>query len=476
VRKMLRVIGALVAPFLGIFLAVELPVPASGQTLTSIASFDGTDGEAPGNVSLIQGTDGNFYGTTEAGGRSRACLNGCGTIFNVTPDGVVTTLLNFDDTNGESPLAGIFQASNGNFYGTTYGDAGYGTLFKLTPAGKLTTLANNLYSYGAIIEAGDGNLYGASANGGTHAVGSVFKISSSDAVSTIYSFSSSDDGPYGPSGGLVQATDGNFYGVTKYGGRGGSSGSCDSSCGAVFRLTPSGKLFVLYNFCSSYECADGFSPVGALIQASDGNLYGTTPQGGVYGGGTVFRITTAGELTSLYSFCSQENCVDGQTPYGPLVQATDGNLYGTTEGGGSNFVGTIYRVTLSGVVTTIQSFNGGNGAAPYAGLLQSTNGRFYGATLAGGSGDGVVYSFDMGLGPFIMTNPTAGGAGAQVIILGNDLNSASSVTFDGEAAKFRVVSSTEIIAVVPEDATTGTVEVVTSGATLKSKAPFRVVE
>lgn len=118
----------LITAFVGAVLAFQLSALAFGQTLAAIADFDGTDGEGPGNVSLIQGTDGNFYGTTLAGGRSTACPGGCGTIFNVTPDGVLTTLLNFDDTNGEYPLAGVFQASNGSFYGTTYGDAGEGTL------------------------------------------------------------------------------------------------------------------------------------------------------------------------------------------------------------------------------------------------------------------------------------------------------------------------------------------------------------
>ncbi len=471
----MRGLRRLIAVLVSSFLVAQLSAPASCQTLTAIADFDGTNGELPGTVSLIQGTDGNFYGTTSAGGRSKACPDGCGTVFNVTPNGALTTLLNFDDTNGEYPYAGIFQASNGSFYGTTYGNEG--TLFKLTPAGKLTTLANNLYSFGAPIEASDGNLYGASAAGGPTNEGFIFRISPSDVVSTIYSFSSSNDAPYGPNGGLVQATDGNFYGVTLYGGKGGNLGSCSSSCGAVFKLTSAGKLFVLYSFCSTGVCADGFYPSGALVQASDGNLYGTTTQGGAYGVGTVFRITTAGELTTLHSFCSQPNCDDGQTPFGPLVQATDGNLYGTTKNGGIyNGNGTIYQLTLLGATTTIQSFNSADGAAPEAGLLQSTNGTFYGATFAGGNGDGVVYSFDMGLGPFIMTNPTAGKAGAQVVILGNDLSSASSVTFNGKAAKFTVVSGTEIRTTVPEGAATGTVEVVTSATTLESNTPFRVVE
>lgn len=345
----------------------------------------------------------------------------------------------------------------------------------MTPAGKVTTLATNFYSYGALIQANDGNLYGASSNGGTYGDGSVFKISPSGVVSVIYSFDSSDGGPYGPYGGPVQATDGNFYGVTYWGG---GSSSCAEGCGAVFKVTPAGKMTVLHSFCDLSNCPDGQRPIGALVQASDGNLYGTTSEGGTEGEGTLFRITTSGKLTTLYSFCSQPNCTDGSYPYGGLVQATDGNLYGTTANGGIyNGYGTIFQVTLAGALTTLQSFNSADGESPESGLLQSTNGAFYGTTFGGGSyGEGSVYSFDMGFGPFIATKPTSGKVGVAVIILGNNLTGASSVSFNGTAAKFTVVSSTEIKTTVPSGATTGTVEVTTSKTTLKSNTKFRVTQ
>jgi uncharacterized repeat protein (TIGR03803 family) len=472
----------LLISFLSIFLAVELYSPASAQTLSALAEFDGTNGSFPAFVSLIQGTDGNFYGTTMGGGTSKACQGGCGTVFKVTPEGVLTAFVSFDSTNDESPYAGVFQASDGNFYGTTYGDSGEGTLFQLTPAGEVTTLANNLYSFGAPIEASDQSLYGASANGGANGDGGVFKISPSGTVSTIYSFGSysySNQVPYGPAGGLIQATDGNFYGTTKFGGTGGDLSSCSADCGTVFQLTPAGKLTVIHNFCSASSCDDGYYPIGALLQASDGNLYGTTSAGGADGNGTVFRITPNGELKTLHAFCSEPNCSDGAGPYGPLIQATDGNLYGTTNNGGlyEDSYGTIYQLTLSGVLTTIADFSLRNGQNPEAGLLQSTNGMFYGVTFTGGdNGQGVVYSLDMGLGPFIATNPTAGNVGIPVIILGNNLTSASRVTFNGEAAEFTVVSGTEIKAKVPSGATTGPVEVVTSSTTLKSNTAFRVTK
>jgi uncharacterized repeat protein (TIGR03803 family) len=473
----MRDMRRLLISILSIFLAVGLS-PASAQTLSALAEFDGTNGSNPANVSLIQGTDGNFYGTTEGGGTSKTCPGGCGTIFKVTPDGVLTAFVSFDGTNGELPLAGVFQAIDGNFYGTTYDVEG--TLFKLTPAGEVTTLAYDFYSFGALIEASDLSLYGTSYNGGANGDGSVFKISPSGTVSTIYSFSSYSYGstvPYGPSGGLIEATDGNFYGMTEFGGNG-ESLSCSSGCGTVFQLTPAGKLTVVHNFCSTPSCNDGFHPIGALLQASDGNLYGTTSVGGVDGNGTVFRITPNGKLKTLHSFCSEPNCSDGAGPYGPLIQATDGNLYGTTLRGGvyDGSYGTIYQLTLSGVLTTVAEFDLSDGQNPEAGLLQSTSGMFYGVTFAGGNDDGMVYSFDMGLGPFVTTNPTAGNAGIPVIILGNNLTGASSVTFNGQAAEFVVVSDTEIKAKVPSGATTGSVEVVIPGTTLKSNTPFRVTK
>jgi uncharacterized repeat protein (TIGR03803 family) len=450
---------------LGILFSFAACIGASAQTFSTLAEFDGSNGGSPALVSLIQGTDGNFYGTTSSAGASSACPGGCGTVFKITPDGVLTTMANFDGANGQDPRAGLLQATNGSFYGTTYGDT-TGTVFKMSPAGKVTTLASNFYSEGALIQASDGTLYGASSNGGTTGDGSVFKISPAGTVSAIYSFKSGDGAPYGPYGGLVQATDGNFYGVTYWGG----SGSCAEGCGAICKLTPAGKLTVLHDFCSSSGCSDGAYPTGTLLQASDGNLYGTTSGGGAAAFGTLFRITTGGKLTTLYSFCSQPNCADGTTPYSGVLQATDGNLYGTTSGGGLG--GTIFQATLSGALTTLQSFGG----EPQGGLLQSTNGMFYGTTSQGGYGEGTVYSFDMGFGPFIATNPRSGKVGADVIILGNNLTGTSSVSFNGAAAKFTVVSSSEIRATVPTGATTGAVKVTTSNATLESNAKFRVTQ
>ena len=191
---------------------------------------------------------------------------------------------------------------------------------------------------------------------------------------------------------LVQGTDGNFYGTTV-------TGSGNSYNGAVFKVTPAGKLTMLYRFCSQTNCVDGSFPYAGLVQATDGNFYGTTEQGGANnndsscfdsGCGTVFKITSTGKLTTLYSFCAQSNCSDGSAPVAALVQARSGNLYGTTAHGGANVdAGTVFRITPRGDLTTIYNFcsqsNCTDGGAPQAGLIQAKDGNLYGTTISGGA-------------------------------------------------------------------------------------------
>lgn len=456
-----------------VFVCCVACVSASAQTLTTIANFDGTNGQNPGGAPLIQGTNGQLYGTTSTGGSSKACSDGCGTVFEVTRAGVLTTLANVDGANSE-PSAKLLQATGGKFYGAAYGINTEGTIFVMTPAGMVTTLATGLS--GAVTQASDGNLYGASYGGGIHHNGAIFEITpSSGKVTTLYSFNSKGWAPYGPTG-LVQASDGNFYGMTFWGGAV-NSDSCTQGCGAVFRFTPAGKLNILHEFClSSYLCSDGAFPTSTLLQAADGALYGATSEGGTDNQGTVFKITLGGKLTTLYSFCSQPNCFDGSDPDGSLVQATDGNLYGTTSNGGIYYGGgTIFQLSPSGVLTTLLSF-GDDGSSP-SGLFQSTNGTFYGTTAFGGSyEDGTVFSFDMGLGPFVIPKPTSGAVGASVLILGSNLAEATGVTFNGTAAAFRVESGAVITTVVPAGATNGKVEVTTPEGTLKSNVTFKVTQ
>ena len=288
-----------------------------------------------------------------------------------------------------------------------------------------------------------------------------------------------------PYGALVQATGGNLYGTTEFGG---ANTICANGlgCGTVFKISPGGgPVKTLYSFCSQTGCTDGKFPQAAVVQAAGGNFYGTTLYGGVNDGGTVFKISPSGTLTSLYSFCSQSGCTDGLHPEAALVQATDGNFYGTTPEGGANPTGckgfgcgTVFKITPSGTLTTLYRLTGPGGVYPAAGLVQDTNGNFYGTTLWGGGlcGGfcGTVFSLSVGLGPFVKTQPASARVGGFVQILGTNLTGATSVSFNGTPAVFRVVLNSWIKTTVPEGATTGTVEVVTPSGTLSSNVPFRV--
>jgi uncharacterized repeat protein (TIGR03803 family) len=259
---------------------------------------------------------------------------------------------------------------------------------------------------------------------------------------------------------LVQARDGNLYGTT---------------INTFFKITPNGNLTTIYTFVGS----DGI--FAAPVQAGDGNFYGTSDSGGAHNAGTIYKITPSGLLTQLYSFCSLLLCADGNGPYGSLIQGTDGNFYGTTYGGGKNAGGTVFKVTPTGALTTLYSFCPESGCAdgsnPYGGLVQATNGKFYGSTYYGGANQiGTVFSLATGLSPFVETRPTSGAAGAKVTILGSNLTGATAVGFNGTPAAFKVVSNSEIVASVPNGATSGRVEVTTLVNILKSNTFFSVLK
>jgi uncharacterized repeat protein (TIGR03803 family) len=214
--------------------------------------------------------------------------------------------------------------------------------------------------------------------------GTVFKITARGDLTTLHSFNFADGD--GPGAGLMQATDGDLYGTTTAGGNSGS--------GTVFKITPGGELTTLYSFCAQAGCTDGGVPRAALIESADGTFYGTTQGGGEYNGGTVFRITPGGVLTTLYSFCAQTECTDGAGPVAPLVEATNGDLYGTTLQGGANRGGvpfgggTAFKITPAGALTALYSFCSRKGCADGqypSGLVQGRDGDFYGTT------DGTTY-------------------------------------------------------------------------------------
>jgi len=467
--------------------AVVTTAEAQAQTLTTLHSFDGTDGSGP-TYALTQATNGALYGTASAGGAALA-----GTVFKITTTGKFELLFSFDNTDGNTPDSALTQGTNGDLYGSTVfggtncSGSGCGTLFKITPAGKFSTWfsfdgTNGSRPEGGVTQATNGDLYGTTVLGGVGNVGTVLKITRGGMLTTLDSFN--DGGviycPSGcrPNGQLIQAAKGDFYGTTFAGGTYGD--------GTVFRVTPGGTLTTLSSFADG---SDGAAPSGALIQSADGNFYGTTQGGGPGLGGTIFMMSAAGTRTTLYSFCSDgtyPNCPDGYYPNAGLIQATDGNFYGTTVYGGANGYGTVFRISPDGSLSTLYSFcsqsDCTDGGFPYAALLQDTDGDFYGATLEGGlgyvggdTGNGTIFRLSAGLGPFVMTQTTSGKVGSSVNILGSNLTGSTSVTFNGTSATFIVNSTgTVITATVPPGATTGAVQVVTPSGTLDSSVVYTV--
>lgn len=363
-------------------------VACSASTETVLYSFQpGVGSSADAQLpfgSIVQGTDGNFYGTTTDGG-----AHGDGAVFKITPAGTESRLWSFaGGSDGVVPFSGLTTGSDGNFYGMTAngGTYGHGIIYKLTPSGTETVL----YSFGAVTNDGnqprgsltlgsDGSFYGMTNLGGANGNGVVFKITPAGSYTLLYSFGTGSDAQ-NPVGTLVQYTDGNFYGVTNSGGTNGH--------GAMFMITPSGTESVLYSFGSS---GDGTSPSDQLQIGADGNFYGTCSTGGANGHGTVFKITPGGTETTLYSFGSG---TDGQQPISSPLLAPDGNFYGVTYAGGTHGDGTIYKITPTGTETVLWSFGGsGDGEWPTSGLILGSDGHFYGITNGGGSGMGTLFRY-----------------------------------------------------------------------------------
>ncbi len=363
-------------------------ITVSAQPLTTLHSFNGGDGRSP-EATLVQGSDGNFYGTTPLGG-----AHAKGTVFKIDSAGSLTTLHSFSGfpADGAVPVAGLVQGTDGNFYGTTTsGGAFYqGTVFRMTSSGAITVLHsfNSFFSEGAVpiaglVQGSDSNFYGTTTLGGAHHKGTVFKIDATGTFTTLHSFSGSPSDGANPVAALVQGSDGNFYGTTPSGG--------EHFQGVVFRISQGPADTVLHSF--SGHPGEGAVPFAALAQGGDGNFYGTTALGGAHFKGTVFKINVAGSLTTLHSFSGSPG--EGANPIAGLVQGSDGNFYGTTALGGTHFRGTVFNIDATGSLTTLHSFAGspGEGALPFAGLVQGSDGKFYGTTALGGAhGAGTVFN------------------------------------------------------------------------------------
>jgi uncharacterized repeat protein (TIGR03803 family) len=449
-----------------LFIAVALlPVAtAHAQALSVLYNFGTKSGDPlqPSFSGIVaQGRDGNLYSTSPSGG------TGNGSVFKITPGGVLTVLYNFTGVaDGGFPNGGLTLGADGNFYGTTSTGAGCcGTIFKITAKGKLTTL----HSFGTSDGGGplsppilgsDGSYYGTTVGSVNAPYGTIYKITSAGKFKLLYTFDLTH-GAY-PEAPLVQGTDGNFYGTT-------INGGANPGDGAVFKVTPSGVLTVLFNF----DNAHGAIPVGPLIQALDGNFYGTTFGGGTSNVGTVFRMTPAGKVTVLHSY---DFSPDGGRPNAGLVQGTDGLFYGAAQEGGTVGFGTVYKVDTGGTFNVLYAFDQTTGAYPQVTLMQHTNGSFYSDTINGGSaGHGVFYGLGGNFAAFVSLVPNAAKAGKKVGILGQGFKGTTAVAFNGTVAVFKVTNGTYITATVPSGATTGFATVTTPGGTLVSNKQFVVL-
>lgn len=415
------------------------PMPAptpSVVTVTYPHVFGITDGDgAQPSGPLLQLSDGNFYGTTPAGGTHICGPNAqsCGTVFKMTPSGDVTVLYSFGASSNDAyaPVSPLILGSDGALYGVTGGGGAYGggTVFRITLAGVYSVL----YSFGAtatdgalpngIVQATDGNFYGTTVTGGANHCanipqaggncGTVFKVTPAGVGAVLYSFGTSASDGVEPTAPLILGRDGNLYGTTVNGGANACSTQGEThDCGTVFRITPAGVVTILHSFGTGWTAGSGFlandgiAPQGPLVQGSDGAFYGTTVAGGQgrggggFGAGTVYRITSSGDITILYQF-ALNNATDGYGPSPFLIQASDGNFYGTTGSGGTvggDLNGTIFRLTPSGVKTTLYSFGPLNQAPshPASGVIQAGDGSFYGIVSDNGRLGAVGNRFGQG--------------------------------------------------------------------------------
>jgi uncharacterized repeat protein (TIGR03803 family) len=382
-------------------------ITPSGGLTTLYGFTGGRDGANP-EAALTLGSDGNFYGTTTAGGSGDN-----GTVFRISPTGSLTLLYSFSGASETVLPRALVEGSDGNLYGTTYGGGlkGFGMVFKITPGGVFASLysftngVDGAHPAGALTLGSNGYLYGTTLEGGsgTNEAGTVFQISPAGVLTALYSFTGADDG--GGPGALVQGADGNFYGTTYAGGNG---------AGTIFKITPAGELTLLYALSGGNG---GANPSAALVQDSKGNFYGTTENGGVQGGfwgdGTVFKISPAGVFTSLYSFT---NGFDGANPTSALTPDEDGNFYGTD--------GAVFKISSSGAFTTLQSFAGNNdGAEPTAALALGSEGNFYGTTDGGLRNEGTVFRISAS-GNLSLLHSFTNGADGEIpvasLALGND--------------------------------------------------------
>ena len=373
-------------PALFVFLAfcleiVFLAAPAHAQTLTLLYSFQGgADGTNPQGA-LVRDAAGNLYGTTEEGGTFNE-----GTVFKIDSTGHETVLHSFGATgDGFFPYCALVLDKAGNLYGAAPygGSSGQGAIFKVDSSGNETILHNftgppdGQAPYGSLIRDGAGSLYGMTSEGGAIGYGAVYKLDTSGQLTVLYSFLGPPDGDSPQFGALVRDMSGNFYGTVYTGGANGF--------GIVFKLDTSGNETILHNFTGH---ADGVSPVSSLLLSS-GKLYGTTAGGVGFGSGTVFEVSPNGQFRTLHTFHKS----DGQFITAGVIRDSTGNLYGTAQEGGATGSGVVFELSPTGTLTLLHSFGfAPDGNFPSGGLIRDAAGNLYGTTQMGGTfGYGTVF-------------------------------------------------------------------------------------
>jgi len=456
---MVRTRTTLVVIFAALLGGIAASAAAQSVTVTDLFSFSSY---ALGNsyATPVQSRSGLIYSNTTGSGSD-------GSLFDFSNGGVTTYFITFNTIDGAVPSPHMLLGSDGNLYGADLagGTFGYGVLFRLTPAGKYTKLHEFNGGDGegpfSLVEASDGNIYGVTKGGAFFPT--LFKYTPAGVFSTLYTF----DNPHGVfAQSIIQAFDGNLLVTSLEGGT--------NNNGTIVELSKAGKVLSTYKFPGG---VGGSLPM-ALVAGSDGNYYGVTNSGGQttgFGYGTVFRYTPQGTVTILYALNSPGTTGDGTYPFG-IVQASDGFLYGTTTAGGANNLGSLFRISTSGAYTSLYSANAAIGD-PYGAPMQDTNGLIYMAAIYDGptnngtyhSGYGAMVSVNAGAPAFAKLVQNLRSVGQQAQILGQGFTGTTSVTFNGiSATSFKVVNDTYVTATVPSGAKTGPVVVTTPTGTLTS--------
>jgi uncharacterized repeat protein (TIGR03803 family)/YD repeat-containing protein len=415
---------------------------------SNLYTFNGSDGANP-FAGLLQASNGNFYGTTYAGGSSNQ-----GSIYQLTPGGVLTVLHSFNGTNGLKPN-NLIQANDGNFYGTTQegGINGKGTIFRLTANGIFVSLysfsnPDGIGPKAGLTQANDGNLYGTTYTGGYNNDGSLFRMTLDGILTIVHQFyftESSVDGA-NPSSKLIQGKDNALYGTTEGGG--------SLAKGTIFGMSLEGaRTFSFDGSIYRFESQAPIKPIGGVIEASNGNLYGAFTSSPGATGGSIFQLNQPESLTYLHLFSNLNNYVEGNAPAGGLIQGKDGNFYGITTSGGSKNLGTVFRIEPNGSFKTLYSFDGQNGSHPFGGVIQGNDGNFYGTAFDGGANNkGTLFKLiPQGFPSITSFSPGNSSVGSAVLITGKNFTDATSVTFNGVTADFTVNSPTQITAIVPPE-------------------------